>query len=71
MNIVNTVMSRLYSEYYPEIKSSHPKICAFNERAAINASIKSAAADIIRRAMIRLDEKLKNAGLSAVMAGSR
>jgi DNA polymerase I len=39
----------------------------FAERAAINAPIQGAAADIIRRAMIRMPSALKAAGLSARM----
>lgn len=40
---------------------------AFGERAAINAPIQGSAADVIRRAMIKMPEALKNAGLSAKM----
>ena len=39
----------------------------FNERAAINAPIQGTAADIIRRAMIRMEGELAAAGLSARM----
>ncbi|HEX7760136.1 MAG TPA: DNA polymerase I [Caulobacteraceae bacterium] len=39
----------------------------FAERAAINAPIQGAAADIIRRAMIRMPAALKDAGLTARM----
>ena len=39
----------------------------FAERAAINAPIQGAAADIMRRAMIRMPDALKDAGLSARM----
>jgi DNA polymerase-1 len=37
------------------------------ERAAINAPIQGSAADIIRRAMVRMDEALEKAGLAARM----
>ena len=51
--------------HFPRINSSNPSERAFNERAAINAPLQGAAADIIRRAMIRMDDALKKAaGLS-------
>jgi DNA polymerase I len=40
---------------------------AFNERAAINAPLQGAAADIIKRAMIRMPAALEAARLNAVM----
>jgi DNA polymerase-1 len=40
---------------------------AFNERAAINAPIQGSAADIIRRAMVRMDDALASANLQAKM----
>jgi DNA polymerase I len=53
--------------HYPEIKNSNPSIRAFNERAAINARLQGTAADIIRRAMIRMDAALDDARLAAQM----
>ncbi len=53
--------------HYPKIASSNASERAFNERAAINAPIQGAAADIIRRAMIRMDDALAQAGLQAQM----
>jgi DNA polymerase-1 len=53
--------------HYPRINASNPSERAFNERAAINAPLQGSAADIIRRAMVRMDEALKKAGLSAQM----
>ncbi len=49
------------------ITASNPSERAFNERAAINAPIQGSAADIIRRAMVRMDEALEQAKLSAQM----
>ena len=53
--------------HYPRIVSSNASERAFNERAAINAPIQGAAADIIRRAMVRMDSALDQAGLRAQM----
>jgi len=53
--------------HYPRITSPNPSERAFNERAAINAPLQGAAADIIRRAMIRMDDALARANLSAQM----
>src|SRR5262249_54134501 len=53
--------------HYPEIANSNPSIRAFNERAAINARLQGTAADIIRRAMVRMDAALAKAKLSAQM----
>jgi DNA polymerase-1 len=53
--------------HYPDIINSNASIRAFNERAAINARLQGTAADIIRRAMIRMDEALAKKKLSAQM----
>jgi DNA polymerase-1 len=53
--------------HYPDIKASNPSIRAFNERAAINARLQGSAADIIRRAMMRMEPALEEAKLSARM----
>lgn len=53
--------------HYPDISAKNPSIRAFNERAAINARLQGSAADIIRRAMARMDGALEKAGLSARM----
>jgi DNA polymerase-1 len=53
--------------HYPDIKASNPSIRSFNERAAINARLQGSAADIIRRAMIRMEDALAEKKLSAQM----
>ena len=62
---VETVFGRRC--HYPNIVSSNPSERAFNERAAINAPIQGTAADIIRRAMIRMESALDAAKLKAGM----
>ena len=62
---VETIFGR--RAHYPEIKSSNPQMRAFNERAAINAPIQGSAADIIRRAMVKMEGALEEAGLAAQM----
>ncbi len=58
---VETIFGR--RAHYPEIRSPNPSMRAFNERAAINAPIQGSAADIIRRAMARIEAALDTAGL--------
>jgi DNA polymerase I len=53
--------------HYPDIGASNASIRAFNERAAINARLQGTAADIIRRAMIRMDGALSKKKLNAQM----
>jgi DNA polymerase I len=53
--------------YYPDIRASNASVRAFNERAAINARLQGTAADIIRRAMIRMEDALAEKKLSAQM----
>ncbi len=62
---VETIFGRRI--HFPDIGAPNPTLKAFSERAAINAPIQGAAADIIRRAMIRMPGALKAAGLSAKM----
>jgi DNA polymerase I len=62
---VTTLLGRRM--YYPDIKAKNPSLRAFNERAAINARLQGTAADIIRRAMIRIDPALTKAGLTGRM----
>jgi DNA polymerase-1 len=63
--LVTTIFGRKC--HYPRINAGNPAERAFSERAAINAPIQGSAADIIRRAMIRMDDALAQARLSAQM----
>jgi DNA polymerase-1 len=61
---VETIFGR--KVHYPEINTKNASARGFYERAAINAPIQGSAADIIRRAMIRMPKALANAGLQDV-----
>jgi DNA polymerase-1 len=58
---VETIFGRRI--HYPEINTKHPSVRGNLERAAINAPIQGSAADIIRRAMVRMPAALEEAGL--------
>ena len=62
---VETIFGR--RAHLPSIKDKNPNMRQFAERQAINAPIQGSAADIIRRAMIRLPGAIKKAGLDARM----
>ncbi|CDO60083.1 DNA polymerase I [Candidatus Phaeomarinobacter ectocarpi] len=62
---VSTLFGR--KTHLPEIASKNGAQRSFTERAAINAPIQGSAADIIRRAMIRMPEALEKAKLPAKM----
>ena len=49
----------------PELKSSNFMQRSFGERVAMNAPIQGTAADIIKIAMIRVDDRLKREGLKS------
>jgi len=60
---VSTVYGRRL--YLPEIASRNHQRRQYAERSAINAPMQGTAADIIKRAMIRVDEWLGNEGADA------
>ena len=53
--------------HLPGINEKNPAHRGFSERAAINAPIQGTAADIIKRAMIVMEDALREAGLKARM----
>ena len=62
---VTTIFGRKIN--IPEVHSKSAAQRQFSERAAINAPIQGAAADVMRRAMVRMPDALKAAGLSSKM----
>ncbi len=61
----STVFGR--RRYLPELDSSNRQVREAAERAALNAPIQGSAADIIKVAMINVDQAIKDAGLSSRM----
>lgn len=62
---VTTLMNR--RRYLPEITSRNFNLRSFAERTAMNTPIQGTAADIIKKAMIDLREKLKDENMQARM----
>lgn len=61
----STVLGR--RRYLPELDSSNRQVREAAERAALNAPIQGSAADIIKVAMIEVDNAIKAAGLASRM----
>lgn len=53
--------------YLPDILSSNPVVRGYAERNAVNAPIQGTAADIIKIAMVRIDQRLREENLQAKM----
>ena len=60
---VTTLLGR--KRHIPELAARNPTLRAAGERMAINMPIQGTAADIVKIAMIRLDERLKAGGFRA------
>jgi DNA polymerase-1 len=54
------------THFEPNIRSPNPSIRAGAERAAINAPIQGSSADLIKRAMARMEDALADANLKDV-----
>ncbi len=65
LGYVTTLLSR--RRYLPELRSSHFGRRSFAERIARNTPIQGSAADIIKLAMLRIDELIRQGGFKAVM----
>ncbi len=63
LGYVETIMQR--RRYLPDINSANAVVRGFAERNAINAPIQGSAADIIKVAMIRVFNKMKERGLTS------
>ena len=62
---VTTLLER--RRYLPDIRSSNYNLRSFAERTAMNTPIQGSAADIIKLAMVRMDEALRRKGLRSRM----
>jgi len=60
---VTTILNR--RRYLPDISSSNFNLRSFAERTAMNTPIQGSAADIIKKAMIDMDARLKKEGLKS------
>ena len=60
---VTTLFGR--RRYVPEINASNKMTAAFGERVAMNTPIQGTAADLIKLAMIRVYNRLKNSGMKS------
>jgi DNA polymerase-1 len=62
---VTTLLGR--RRYLPELRSGNPNLRAFGERMATNAPIQGTAADLVKIAMVRMDERLRAEPLESRM----
>ena len=60
---VSTLMGR--RRWLPELKSSNFNLRSFGERVALNMPIQGTAADLIKKAMLHVDGRLRREGLEA------
>lgn len=60
---VETILGR--RRYIPELSSRNFNIRAFGERLALNTPVQGTAADIIKKAMIKVDHELRTRGMKS------
>ena len=60
---VSTLLGR--KRYIPEINSSNFNLHSFGERAAMNMPLQGTASDIIKLAMIKVDQTLSERGMKS------
>ncbi|MBI2600380.1 hypothetical protein HYW42_00335 [Candidatus Daviesbacteria bacterium] len=58
---VETIWGR--KRYIPELQASNRMLKAFGERAAVNHPIQGTSADMIKKAMVEIDEEIQNSKL--------
>jgi DNA polymerase-1 len=51
--------------YIPELQSSNKNLIGFGERTAMNAPIQGTAADIIKKAMVKVSERIQ--GMKSIL----
>ncbi len=62
---VTTLFGR--KRFIPELKAPKKQLIAFGERVAMNAPIQGTAADIIKIAMVRVDQRLEKENLKSAL----
>lgn len=65
LGYVQTLCGR--RRYLPDINSRNQNVRALAERNAVNAPLQGTAADIIKMAMIRVDQRLRRSGMQTLM----
>lgn len=61
--VCDTIFNR--RRYIPELAGQNKNLRSFGERVAMNSPIQGSAADIIKLAMVRVDNRLRALGLDA------
>lgn len=71
-NVINDAKNNGYTKtlfnrvrYIPELQSSNKNLIGFGERTAMNAPIQGTAADIIKKAMVKVSEKIQ--GMKSIL----